>query len=129
MIFAQSEHYVEYSRTGEVVKGEEASMTKSKHEEDIHPGNHTSVWGSFWHEGKWGFKCCYSFEKRSYCTGASGRVNFETSLSNAAAAFERKPEADLKTENGDDDGKYGKKMVFHYGQQQCDWLNNHSWQT
>ena len=109
LIFAQSEHYVEYSRTGEVVKGQEASMTKSKHEEDIHPGNHTSVWGSFWHEGKWGFKCCYSFEKRSYCTGASGRVNFETTLSSAAAAFERKPDSDSKTENGEDDGKHGKK--------------------
>merc|ERR1712141_699655 len=38
LIYAQSERYVEYSRTGEVVKGEEASMTKSKHEEDMHPG-------------------------------------------------------------------------------------------
>ena len=38
LIFAQSEHYVEYSRTGEVIKGEDAGMTKSKYEEDVHPG-------------------------------------------------------------------------------------------
>ena len=38
LIFAQSEHYVEYSRTGEVIKGEDAGMTKTKYEEDIHPG-------------------------------------------------------------------------------------------
>merc|ERR550532_2006032 len=91
LIFAQSEHYVEYSRTGEVLKGEEASMTKTKYEEDIHPGNHSSVWGSFWHEGKWGFKCCYSFVKVSYCTGAAGRTNFESILADATSAFEKKP--------------------------------------
>ena len=90
LIFAQSEHYVEYSRTGEVLKGEEASMTKTKYEEDIHPGNHSSVWGSFWHEGKWGFKCCYSFVKVSYCTGAAGRTNFESILAVATSAFEKK---------------------------------------
>jgi len=110
LIYAQSERYVEYSRTGEVVKGEEASMTKTKYEEDIHPGNHTSVWGSFWHEGKWGFKCCYSFEKRSYCTGASGRDNFESSISNKAAAFERKSESKIEIENSEkDDDKHDKK--------------------
>merc|ERR1711899_376742 len=111
LIYAQSERYVEYSRTGEVVKGEEASMTKTKYEEDIHPGNHTSVWGSFWHEGKWGFKCCYSFEKRSYCTGASGRDDFESSISNKAAAFERKSESKIEIENSekDDDKQKHKK--------------------
>lgn len=109
LIFAQSERYVEYSRTGEVVKGEEASMTKTRYEEDVHPGNHTSVWGSFWHEGKWGFKCCYSFEKRSYCTGASGRDLFESSLSNAAAAFERKSDSNIEKDNSDKDDKLEKK--------------------
>lgn len=103
LIFAQSEHYVEYSRTGEVLKGEEASMTRTKYEEDIHPGNHTSVWGSFWHEGKWGFKCCYSFVKMSYCTGASGRENFESTLADAASAFERKTESNIEGGNSDDD--------------------------
>ena len=72
-------------------------------------GNHSSVWGSFWHEGKWGFKCCYSFEKRSYCTGASGRDLFESSLSNAAAAFERKSDSNIEKENSDKDDKLEKK--------------------
>lgn len=103
LIFAQSEHYVEYSRTGEVLKGEEASMTRTKYKEDIHPGNHISVWGSFWHEGKWGFKCCYSFVKMSYCTGASGRDNFESTLADAASAFERKTEPNVEICNSDDD--------------------------
>ena len=32
-----------------------------------------SVWGSFWSNGKWGFKCCHSTIKESYCTGEAGR--------------------------------------------------------
>jgi pre-mRNA-processing factor SLU7 len=34
--------------------------------------NHTSVWGSWWHEGKWGYQCCHSTIKSSYCTGQAG---------------------------------------------------------
>lgn len=37
--------------------------------------NHTSVWGSFYDRrtGKWGFKCCHSIIRNSYCTGEEGR--------------------------------------------------------
>lgn len=37
--------------------------------------NHTSVWGSFYDRrtGKWGFKCCHSVIRNSYCTGEEGR--------------------------------------------------------
>lgn len=31
--------------------------------------NHVSVWGSYWANGQWGYKCCHSFIKNSYCTG------------------------------------------------------------
>ncbi|CAG8711172.1 28785_t:CDS:2, partial [Racocetra persica] len=34
--------------------------------------NHTSVWGSYWADGYWGYKCCRSFIKNSYCTGLAG---------------------------------------------------------
>ena len=49
---AQTEHYVEYSQSGRIVKGNEKAKVQSKYEEDIHPGNHTSVWGSFWMQGR-----------------------------------------------------------------------------
>ena len=39
-----------------------------------------SVWGSFWKDGKWGFKCCHSCIKESYCTGAAGKEASKTSL-------------------------------------------------
>ena len=32
-----------------------------------------SVWGSFWNAGRWGYQCCHSFIKESYCTGQAGK--------------------------------------------------------
>ena len=45
----------------------------SKYAEDVHPHNHTAVWGSFWKDGRWGFACCHSLVRASYCVGAAGR--------------------------------------------------------
>ena len=33
-----------------------------------------SVWGSYWEEGKWGYACCHSLLKGSYCTGEAGKL-------------------------------------------------------
>ncbi|ELU05469.1 hypothetical protein CAPTEDRAFT_33844, partial [Capitella teleta] len=73
LLMAQTEDYVEYSRQGAVVKGQEKAKIKSRYEEDVYLNNHSSVWGSYWEEGKWGFKCCHSCIKESYCTGAAGQ--------------------------------------------------------
>jgi pre-mRNA-processing factor SLU7 len=91
LLGGQTEDYVEYSRTGQVVKGRERAKARSKYDEDgawsavvrlaigyLHsvrvlafPGNHTSVWGSFYSTatGQWGFACCHSSIKNSYCAG------------------------------------------------------------
>ena len=69
LIFSQTEAYVEYSRSGKVIRGQESNAVKSRYEEDVFINNHTSVFGSFWREGKWGYKCCHNFVKNSYCTG------------------------------------------------------------
>lgn len=63
LLLAQTEDYVEYSRSGKVIKGQEKEIVKSKYEEDVYINNHTSVWGSFWKDGQWGYKCCHSFVK------------------------------------------------------------------
>ncbi|CAI9732650.1 Hypothetical predicted protein [Octopus vulgaris] len=73
LLLAQSEDYVEYSRHGTIIKGQEKASIKSRYEEDVYPNNHTSVWGSYWKEGQWGFKCCHSLIKGSYCTGEAGK--------------------------------------------------------
>lgn len=92
---------VEYSRTGEVIKGRERAKARSKYEEDgsllllsfvasrlrladlssssffpsVYPQNHTSVWGSFYilSSGTWGYACCHATLHGSYCTGETGR--------------------------------------------------------
>ncbi|CAF0736505.1 unnamed protein product [Didymodactylos carnosus] len=66
---AQTENYVEYNRFGKVIKGNERLTTKSKYTEDIYENNHTSVWGSYWSKGKWGYKCCHLLIRQSYCPG------------------------------------------------------------
>lgn len=73
LLLAQTEHYVEYSRYGKIIKGQDRQVIRSKYEEDVFPNNHTSVWGSYWQNGKWGYKCCHSFIKNSYCTGEAGK--------------------------------------------------------
>ncbi|KAI4458225.1 step ii splicing factor slu7 [Holotrichia oblita] len=72
LLLAQTEDYVEYSRSGKVLKGQEKEVIRSRYEEDIYINNHTSVWGSYWSGGHWGYKCCHSFIKNSYCLGEAG---------------------------------------------------------
>ena len=40
-----------------------------------------SVWGSYWKDGQWGYQCCHSLIKESYCTGSAGREAAGDSLS------------------------------------------------
>lgn len=51
----------------------EERIVKSRYEEDVFPGNHTSVWGSHWKDFTWGYACCHSTIKQSYCTGTKGK--------------------------------------------------------
>ncbi|KAK5964821.1 Pre-mRNA-splicing factor SLU7 [Trichostrongylus colubriformis] len=72
LLFAQTEQYVEYSRKGKVLKGAERAHVISRYEEDVYPMNHKSIFGSYWKDGLWGYKCCHSFVKNSYCVGEEG---------------------------------------------------------
>ena len=56
---------------GRVIKGE-ASIKRSRYPEDILINNHTSVWGSWWSNGGWGYACCHQTTKNSFCTGEAG---------------------------------------------------------
>jgi pre-mRNA-processing factor SLU7 len=72
----ESEKYVEYDESG-AIKGALKLIAKSKYPEDILINNHTSVWGSWWSNFKWGYACCHSMVKNSYCTGEAGKEAFE----------------------------------------------------
>ncbi|KAI8911102.1 pre-mRNA-splicing factor SLU7 [Gorgonomyces haynaldii] len=67
LLMAQTEHYVEYAQDGSVIKGNEKPKPKSKYPEDVYHMNHTSVWGSYWKDGKWGYQCCHALVKNAYC--------------------------------------------------------------
>ena len=53
---------------GQVIKGQEA-VARSRYDEDVYPGDHTSVWGSYWSDGRWGYACCKSHLKNALCMG------------------------------------------------------------
>ncbi|KAG7465131.1 hypothetical protein MATL_G00172990 [Megalops atlanticus] len=84
LLLAQTEDYVEYSRHGAVIKGLEKAVARSKYEEDVLINNHTCIWGSYWKDGCWGYKCCHSMVKQSYCTGDAGKKT----ASNSCVPFE-----------------------------------------
>lgn len=74
LLAGQTENYVEYSRSGQLVKGQETIKARSKYDEDVFPGNHKSVWGSWFDLAthRWGYRCCHSYIKGSYCAGQAG---------------------------------------------------------
>ena len=70
LIYAQTENYIEYNRYGNIVKTQEKATPKSKYVEDQLVNNHKYIWGSYWKDGKWGYKCCESTSRDSYCEGS-----------------------------------------------------------
>lgn len=82
-----SESFVEYDESGGI-KGAPKVKAKSRYPEDLFVNNHTSVWGSWWKEFKWGYACCHSTVKNSYCTGEEGKAAYDE-------AEERRLGADL----------------------------------
>ncbi|CAD6890533.1 unnamed protein product [Tilletia controversa] len=74
LLTGQSENYVEYSRSGQIIKGAPRVKVKSKYDEDVYENNHTAVWGSWYDLGsaEWGYGCCRSTIPNSYCTGQAG---------------------------------------------------------
>ena len=63
----------------------------SLYEEDVFPGNHSSVWGSWWdpRTRAWGYGCCHSTTKNAYCLGEAGK--------RAAAAAREQLEANVRS--------------------------------
>lgn len=69
----QSEAYVEYNSEGKVVAGSKEVIPVSKYAEDVLEKNHTSIWGSFYKNGVWGYACCHQVQRYAFCTGESGK--------------------------------------------------------
>jgi len=74
----ENERYVEYDERGKL-KGVPERKEKSMYAEDVLLNNHTSVWGSWWKDFEWGYACCHSTMKNSYCVGEEGKKATEES--------------------------------------------------
>jgi pre-mRNA-processing factor SLU7 len=69
----------------------------SKYEEDKYEQDHTSVWGSYWHSVLgWGYQCCFSFDRKSKCTGEQGKVETIKREYEIELAAKRKEEEETK---------------------------------
>jgi len=64
---------------------------KTKYEEDNYANNHTSVWGSYFKDGKWGYRCCHSLMKNTYCVGKKGYANDIETFTRMPASKQIKP--------------------------------------
>lgn len=69
----QNEAYHEYTREGKLVNGSTFTIPFSKYPEDVLDKNHSSIWGSFYKDGKWGYDCCRQLYRYAYCTGEDGK--------------------------------------------------------
>ncbi|KAL2934747.1 Pre-mRNA-splicing factor SLU7-A [Bienertia sinuspersici] len=98
LLLGQSDRQVEYDRAGRVIKGQDIAIPKSKYEEDVYTNNHTSVWGSWWNDFQWGYKCCKQTIRNSYCTGAAGIEAAEASGELMKANIARKEASEDKPE-------------------------------
>lgn len=76
---------------------QEASLPKSKYEEDVYINNHTSIWGSWWNDHQWGYKCCKQTIRNSYCTGAAGIEAAEAAADLMKANIDRKVASEGKS--------------------------------
>uniref|UniRef100_A0A7N1A7G0 Pre-mRNA-splicing factor SLU7 n=2 Tax=Kalanchoe fedtschenkoi TaxID=63787 RepID=A0A7N1A7G0_KALFE len=93
LLLGQSERQVEYDRTGRIIQGQEEVIPRSKYEEDVYINNHTSVWGSWWKDHQWGYKCCKQTIRNSYCTSAAGIEAAEAAADLMKENMERKEAA------------------------------------
>ena len=96
VVEAQTEQYVEYNRFGKIVKGDQRATVKSKYVEDVFENEHTTVWGSFWRAHRWGYACCHSLVRNSYCTGMiieEKEIEFQSNLQPNDANEEDKPKS------------------------------------
>jgi pre-mRNA-processing factor SLU7 len=98
-----SSTYTEYDASGKPLNAPPPVIAKSKYAEDIHPNNHSSVFGSWWEGGVWGYACCHSSVRNSWCAGLEGIEAFREER-------ERKAGVDLLLENGEAEGDAGQEV-------------------
>jgi len=118
LLLGQTEKYVEYDRAGRLIVGTE-SKAVSKYEEDVYINNHTAVWGSWWHDGQWGYACCKSLVKNSYCTGLAGIEANANETENLASNLEARANEDEEKRKNSKLAGYKPSQVWGEVLKQC----------
>ena len=127
LLLAQTETYTEYSRDGKIIKGAEKQIIRSRYEEDVYLNNHTAVWGSYWENGAWGYKCCRAFIKNSWCckqslpaeliepvASTAGHEREETAVEEREASVEKEKSVEgssSSSSSSDDEKRRSKKRA------------------
>lgn len=57
-----------YASSGITTNLDKNGLKKTRYPEDQLTGNHKFIYGSYYENGKWGYKCCKQFDKDSQCT-------------------------------------------------------------
>ena len=71
-VIEEDENYEEYEK--EQVSRARKNAVRSRYEEDVLINDHLSVWGSWYSKYiGWGYSCCHSTEKHSFCLGNKGK--------------------------------------------------------
>lgn len=109
LLLAQTEAYIEYARDGRIIKGAEKPIIRSRYEEDVHPNNHSSVFGSYWNNGRWGYKCCKSFLKNSYCCKQSIGAEIDAEAPSTSGLSNKEHEEEKKISDSERDKSTEKK--------------------
>jgi pre-mRNA-processing factor SLU7 len=119
-LVTESERFVEYDERGGV-KGAPRVKPRSKYAEDVLINNHTSVWGSWWADFQWGYACCHSTIKQSYCTGADGIKALEDEQRRKAGLdadqkqLEAAPPEQVEQDDGERDRRKRRAAEMHDG--------------
>ena len=106
MQVTESEAFHEYDEAG-LIKGAPRRAARSRYPEDVLVNNHTAVWGSWWSDFRWGYACCHSLVRKSYCTGEEGRRAWEAAeRQRTGVSLEPEPEVEAGRDvDGNENGE------------------------
>jgi len=101
LLFAQTDRYVEYDKTGAVMTGQERAIAKSKYVEDVLTHNHAFIWGSYFDQQsfRWGYADDHSTILNSHGTGEAGKLARDAAIQ-AALQVESGTKIMRATSNG-----------------------------
>mmetsp|Transcript_26005 Transcript_26005/g.70372 ORF Transcript_26005/g.70372 Transcript_26005/m.70372 type:complete len:567 (+) Transcript_26005:77-1777(+) len=100
LLFAQTEAYTEYDRSGRPRDGDAHAAkvkARSRYDEDVFTHNHTAVWGSYFDRAtrRWGYADDHSTQRNSYSTGEAGKRARELAAQSIAAGMDGPSRAEV----------------------------------